>query len=59
MLGWKSRTPAKTNAWLVENKGNPKKEKHKKGELILGKNVRCENGNPFFGLTTAHGEPDN
>ena len=33
------RTPAKNIcfAWLVENKGNPKKAKKQKGELILGK----------------------
>ena len=39
MLGWKKGTPAKKNcfAWLVENKGNPKKAKKQKGQLILGK----------------------
>ena len=35
------RTPAKKYlfAWLVENKGNPKKAKKQKGELILGKHT--------------------
>ena len=33
------RTPAKNTfcAWLVQNKGDPKKAKSEKGELILGK----------------------
>ena len=35
-LGWKQGTPAKKlPAWLVENKGNPKKAKKKKGELSV------------------------